>query len=55
MILSEDGSFNLLEMNTSPGMTAHSLVPLAAKNAGMSYQELVLQMLSEARLDFPRH
>ena len=55
LILSEDGSFNLLEMNTSPGMTAHSLVPLAAKNAGMSYQELVLQMLSEARLDFPRH
>ena len=55
LILSEDGSFNLLEMNTSPGMTAHSLVPLAAKNAGMSYQELVLQILSEARLDFPRH
>ena len=55
LILSEDGSFNLLEKNTSPGMTAHSLVPLAAKNAGMSYQELVLQMLSEARLDFPRH
>ena len=54
LILSEDGSFNLLEMNTSPGMTAHSLVPLAAKNAGMSYQELVLKILSEASLDFPR-
>ena len=54
LILSEDGSFNLLEMNTSPGMTAHSLVPLAAKNAGMSYQELVLKILSEASVDFPR-
>ena len=55
LILSEDGSFSLLEMNTSPGMTAHSLVPLAAKNASISYQELVLKILSEARLDFPRH
>ena len=54
LILAEDGTFSLLEMNTSPGMTAHSLVPLAAKNAGMSYQELVLKMASEASLDFPR-
>lgn len=54
LILAEDGTFSLLEMNTSPGMTAHSLVPLAAKNAGMSYQELVLKMASAASLDFPR-
>ena len=54
LILAEDGTFSLLEMNTSPGMTAHSLVPLAAKNAGMSYQELVLKMASEASLDFHR-
>lgn len=54
LIWAEDGTFSLLEMNTSPGMTAHSLVPLAAKNAGMSYQELVLKMASEASLDFPR-
>lgn len=54
LILAEDGTFSLLEMNTSPGMTAHSLVPLAAKNAGISYQELVLKMASEASLDFPR-
>ena len=54
LILAEDGSFSLLEMNTSPGMTAHSLVPLAAKNAGMSYKDLVLQVLSEAKLDFPK-
>ena len=54
LILADDGSFCLLEMNTSPGMTAHSLVPLAAKNAGLSYKELVLQVLAEAKLDFVR-
>ena len=51
VILAEDGRFVLLEMNTSPGMTAHSLVPLAAKNAGMSYEELVLQVAASASLD----
>ena len=51
VMLAEDGRFVLLEMNTSPGMTAHSLVPLAAKNAGMSYEELVLQVAASASLD----
>lgn len=35
----------LLEINTSPGMTDHSLVPMAARQAGMSFEQLVLQIL----------
>ena len=42
----------LLELNTSPGMTGHSLVPMAAKAAGISYEELCLQVLSDAGLDY---
>ena len=38
----------LLEMNTSPGMTSHSLVPVAAKAAGVSYGDLVLWILSQS-------
>jgi len=38
----------LLEINTSPGMTGHSLVPTAAKAAGMSYPELCLAILAGA-------
>ncbi|SPE36913.1 D-alanine:D-alanine ligase (fragment) [Burkholderiales bacterium] len=41
----------LLELNTAPGMTDHSLVPMAARAAGMSFAELVLQILGEARLE----
>lgn len=37
----------LLEMNTSPGMTSHSLVPMAAKAAGIEYAELVLWVISQ--------
>jgi D-alanine-D-alanine ligase len=40
----------LLEMNTSPGMTSHSLVPMAAKAAGLSYAELVLWIVMNAKL-----
>jgi len=40
----------LLELNTSPGMTSHSLVPMAAKAAGISYEDLVLEILSQATL-----
>lgn len=39
----------LLEMNTSPGMTGHSLVPMAAKALGMSYPELCVHILKDAR------
>jgi len=40
----------LLELNTSPGMTGHSLVPIAARAAGLSYEDLVLEILAGARL-----
>ena len=46
-----DGKFFLLEMNTSPGMTSHSLVPMSARAAGISYEQLCLQLLSLAALD----
>lgn len=38
----------LLEINTSPGMTSHSLVPMAAKAAGMSYMDLCVEILASA-------
>ncbi len=41
----------LLELNTSPGMTGHSLVPMAAKAVGLSYEDLVLEILASARLE----
>jgi D-alanine-D-alanine ligase len=40
------GGFQLLEVNTIPGMTDHSLVPMAAKAAGYSFDELVLRILA---------
>jgi D-alanine-D-alanine ligase len=42
----------LLEINTSPGMTGHSLVPMSAKAAGISYPALCLQVLQMAALDY---
>ncbi|APW47659.1 D-alanine--D-alanine ligase [Rhodoferax antarcticus] len=42
----------LLEINTSPGMTSHSLVPMSAKAAGISYAALCLQILQAATLDY---
>ena len=41
-----DGQFWLLEVNTAPGMTDHSLVPMAAKAAGLDFQQLVLSILA---------
>lgn len=41
----------LLELNTAPGMTSHSLVPMAARAVGLSYEDLVLEILSTAALD----
>lgn len=43
-----DGQFYLLEANTSPGMTSHSLVPMAARQAGMSFSQLVVRILDLA-------
>ena len=42
----------LLEINTSPGMTSHSLVPMSAKAAGISYPELCLQLLQLSSRDY---
>lgn len=42
-----DGEFWLLEANTVPGMTDHSLVPMAAKAAGISFEELVVRILKD--------
>lgn len=47
-MLDEAGQPWLLEMNTSPGMTPHSLVPMSAAAAGMSYAQLCLTILSDA-------
>jgi D-alanine-D-alanine ligase len=41
----------LLEINTSPGMTSHSLVPMSARAAGIDYEELCVQLLASAALD----
>ncbi len=41
----------LLEINTSPGMTGHSLVPMSARAAGLSYEALCCQLLASATLD----
>ncbi len=43
----EQGSFWLLEVNTVPGMTDHSLVPMAARAAGLDFQALVLAILAQ--------
>ena len=42
---------SLLEINTSPGMTGHSLVPMSARAAGISYEDLCVQLLADASLD----
>ena len=42
------GQFQLLEVNTVPGMTSHSLVPMAAKAAGLSFDQLVETILRGA-------
>ncbi len=42
------GDFQLLEINTAPGMTDHSLVPMAARRAGISFEQLVVEVLRTA-------
>ncbi len=51
MLRSSDRQPFLLELNTSPGMTSHSLVPMAAAAAGISYPQLCVQLLTDATLD----
>jgi D-alanine-D-alanine ligase len=50
LIRRADGSVSLLEMNTSPGMTGHSLVPMAARAAGIEFDRLVLSILELAHV-----
>ena len=50
LILRDDGKVFLLEMNTTPGMTGHSLVPMAARAAGIEFDELVLRILETAHV-----
>jgi D-alanine-D-alanine ligase len=40
----------LLEVNTAPGMTGHSLVPMAAKAAGLAYEDLCMKILEGAHV-----
>jgi D-alanine-D-alanine ligase len=53
MIRKSDRKPFLLEINTSPGMTSHSLVPMSARAAGISYEQLCLRLLASASLDTP--
>ena len=50
LILRPDGSYSFLEVNTSPGMTGHSLVPMAAKQAGTSFADLCIEILECAHV-----
>ena len=51
MIRASDNKPFLLEINTSPGMTSHSLVPMAARATGMSYEDLCVHILASASTD----
>ena len=50
VMLDTEGKAYALEANTAPGMTDHSLVPMAARAAGINFEQLVIKVLAEARL-----
>jgi D-alanine-D-alanine ligase len=50
LILKPDGRWTFLEVNTSPGMTAHSLVPMAARQSGLAFAELCVEILRGAHV-----
>jgi len=50
LMLDRRGKPHLLEINTAPGMTDHSLVPMAAKAVGIPYEDLCLKILESARV-----
>lgn len=52
VILDEDGTPFVLEMNTVPGMTPTSLLPMAALEMGMDFDQLVMEILKTAQLDY---
>jgi D-alanine-D-alanine ligase len=49
-MLARDGKTYLLEVNTIPGMTDHSLVPMAARARGISFEQLVVRILETAHV-----
>ncbi|SFE62867.1 D-alanine--D-alanine ligase [Nitrosomonas sp. Nm166] len=51
LILDQTGQFYFLEANTSPGMTSHSLVPMAAGAAGISFEDLVIRILALSHVE----
>ncbi len=50
LILRRDGSWSFLEVNTAPGMTGHSLVPMAAREAGIAFPDLCVEILRGAHV-----
>jgi D-alanine-D-alanine ligase len=50
LILRGDGTYSFLEVNTSPGMTGHSLVPMAARQAGVPFADLCVEILKGAHV-----
>ena len=50
LMLDKTGAPYLLEVNTAPGMTDHSLVPMAARACGISFEDLCVRILSSARV-----
>ncbi len=50
LMLTAEGRAYLLEMNTAPGMTSHSLVPMAARAAGIAFEDLCVEILKGAAL-----
>jgi D-alanine-D-alanine ligase len=50
LMMDRKGNAYLLEVNTSPGMTDHSLVPMAARAVGMSYEQLCVKILEAAHV-----
>ncbi len=53
VMLRDDGAYFFLEINTSPGMTDHSLVPIAAKQVGIAFPDLCVRILSLASCERP--
>lgn len=51
LMLDDDGQVWLIELNSAPGMTDHSLVPMAAKVAGISFEQLVVEILKTTLKD----
>ena len=52
VILDSKGVPYALEMNTIPGLTPTSLLPIAAKQSGLGFDDLVVEILKSAHLDY---